>query len=72
MLGFFYAYMDVGKGREQERKLCPGMDCISRGAKDGGANMYRMSLCQEWQKATMHMDEISHRKPVTTETTNTQ
>jgi len=23
--GFFYAYMDVGKGREQERKLCPWM-----------------------------------------------
>jgi hypothetical protein len=21
---FFYAYMDVGKGREQERKLCTG------------------------------------------------
>jgi hypothetical protein len=28
--------MEVGKGREQERKLCPGMGGMSQGAKDGG------------------------------------
>ena len=31
-----YAYMDVGKGREQERKLCPWMNGMSQGARDGG------------------------------------
>jgi len=39
MSRFFYAYMDVGKGREQERKLCPWMGGMSQGAKDGGATM---------------------------------
>ena len=32
----FYAYMDVGKGREQEWKLCPWMDGMPQGARDGG------------------------------------
>jgi hypothetical protein len=27
--------MDVGKEREQERKLCPGMGGMPQGAKDG-------------------------------------
>ncbi len=27
----------VGKGREQERKLCPWMDGMPQGAMDGGA-----------------------------------
>ena len=40
-LGFFYAYMDVGKEREQERKLCPWMDGMSQGARDGGVHMPR-------------------------------
>jgi len=31
--------MDVGKMREQERKLYPGMDVISQGAMDGAANI---------------------------------
>ncbi|MCK4674634.1 MAG: hypothetical protein KAT61_01870 [Gammaproteobacteria bacterium] len=33
----FYAYMDVGKGREQERKLCPWMDGMPQRAMEGGA-----------------------------------
>ncbi len=34
--GATHAYMDVGKGREQERKLCPWMGGMPQGAKDGG------------------------------------
>jgi hypothetical protein len=30
--------MDVGKEREQERKLCPWMDGIPQGAMDGGTS----------------------------------
>jgi len=37
--GFFYAYMDVGKRREQERKLCPWMGGMSQRAMDGGVTM---------------------------------
>ena len=39
-----YAYMDVGKGREQERKLCPWMGRMTQGAMDGGASM-RLGTC---------------------------
>jgi len=36
---FFYAYMDVGKGREQERKLCPWMGGNPQGIREGDAVM---------------------------------